>query len=631
MSLMTRKTILLSIDEFIRLDVADYSQLRLKNPEKPKTGRPIDIGAIVYSNRMSNGQITSAFVNKATPVELDSLNHERVKFIQALPVTLIGRRPRTIKSYLTEYIKVFDWMDNNGFENFLCSEQHAYDAYLASTQELERRVKIPKHPKSITPRTSKDMQWTLRKVIKFTFPEAYSEITAGVIQLLGYADPKLPVRDDYLLYYWDINSEIFHKFSKQCFNNKHYPPLIKAPDFVSYYIPGRAASAKLDSPHCKKTKLPHFNYTTGNIRQIEQVYKTQSNGNYKKAISKYQTDKISPRNTDRLNMAKRALYAFVELFRILTTCNQSTLRNLVYEKKFDDNRNFFDNEFRDVKFRANNREVTLRLHRYGYQLFKKYLRLRKWILDDTPCKWLFFSSNEGTEVIPNQLRKQHTDNHHNSLKRTGFIFNEAKALQDTQLRAANGVYLRERGFSPKNIADNNNHSMESAERSYSRPTLEKQHSELGNYWEALGNLSIEIRNDESHSISSGSCKLKKGKKPKSIISIPIIEPDCSTPQGCLFCVYYVCHSDEEDIRKLLSVLFIVEEIRAKATDIEHADEIYNLLVLRINEILSQLRSKSQAHETLVEKIKNEVFTMCELTPFWKSRLNYYEELGLIAI
>lgn len=631
MFLKTRETKLISVSDFIKIDIANYSQLRLINPEKPKTGRAIDIGSLIYSKRMPNNEINSKLLREPTPVDLNSIKGERIKFVRSLPNKLLNKRPRTINSYLTSYIKVFDWMDNNGFEDFLKSEQCAYDAYLAYTQELERRVKVSSQPEQITPRTAKDMQWAAREVLKLAFPEKYEEIVSGVVQLLGKADPKLPVGDDYLLYYWDVNKEIFDKFSQQCFNNKYYPPLIETPDFTSYYIPARATMAKLDSPFCSKKKLPHFDYTRGKVKPFEQLKVQQEKGNYLKSVANYNKGKSTPRNTNRLNMAKRALHAFVELFRMLTTCNQSTLLNLKYETVFEDTRDFFDNEFRDVKFRASNRLITLRLHEQGYKLFKKYLKLRKWLLDGEHCEWLFFSAKEGSKVIPRKLAKQHTDKHHSSLKKSGFIPCDAQPLQDTQLRAANTVYLRERGFSQKDIADNNNHSLRTSEERYSRPTLEKQKAELGNYWDAFKLNSIAVKNIDTDSIATGSCKVKKEKLPESIIPTPPIEPNCKTTQGCLFCVYYVCHCDEEDIRKLLSVLFITTELRQQTTEIQFADEVYNLLILRINEILRQIRSKSQELHELVDRIHDEVFNMCELTQFWQRRLDYYEELGVLIV
>ncbi|WP_165905163.1 hypothetical protein [Parashewanella curva] len=55
MPTILRKTKLISVDDFINIDIANYSQLRLINPEKPKTGRAIDIGSILYcqGNRAS--------------------------------------------------------------------------------------------------------------------------------------------------------------------------------------------------------------------------------------------------------------------------------------------------------------------------------------------------------------------------------------------------------------------------------------------------------------------------------------------------------------------------------------------------------------------------------------------------
>jgi hypothetical protein len=632
MKMILRETQVLSIDDFINVDVMDFSKLRLVHPVKPNTGRPIDLGAIVYSERQRNKTINSSDGDNPTLVDPTSFRKERLFCISNFAPELIGKEPSGRETLLKEILPIFDWMDMNNHQDFLISTQHFHEAYLSYTNYLIARIKTKNHVSPINTRVGKDKQWMCRKLIRIAFPDEQDLVIAGIITLKGKSDIQTPVLENYLDEYWDLNLEIFHKFAAQCHSNKNFPPCIKTSKIDSYYLPCPGRQLPILTVYTEarttknKTKITNFNYQTGEYKyNLTSMERTQ--------IDSLQELMTNPRTLDRIHLAMRAQYAFIQLFRILTRVNNAELIKLEYSDNFIKEREKTSKEFYEVKFRANKRPITLRIDKDGYKIFLEFLTLRAWILNDRTSPYLFFSLGKGNKDKPRQLSRQLNYMYHDFLIRTGFVSPSSGMLQDQQLRNANTRFLRKKGYSAKETADNNNHSVAISEEIYSTPTVEEQVRELDGFWSACESTLdtvMQIRTEKNHPTTSGSCSTDD-EIPISIMDEPPIPPDCKTPQSCLFCIYYVCHADEEDLRKLLSLLFVIQIIMDKTVDFEFADQTYGLLAIRIDYILEGISAISKSHYQLVTRLKIEVLEDGVLNAFWNKRLDHYETIGLINI
>jgi hypothetical protein len=255
----------MSIDEFIEVDVMDFSKVRLLHPLKGELGRPMDLGAMVYSDRQLNHKISQTDVHFPTLVNLKTFRKERLFCISNFATELIGKRPSTIKTIMQVVFSIFDWMDLNDHVEFLMSEQHLHKAYLSYTSHLIERSKTENHENPLNPRGAKDKQWMLRKLINIAFPNQLEKVIGGIITLKGKANPQVPISGSYLDEYWDVNLEIFLKFSAQCYSNKNFPPYIITTKINSIYLPIRQSDkALLLTPYNKnKAKVDCFCYQTG--------------------------------------------------------------------------------------------------------------------------------------------------------------------------------------------------------------------------------------------------------------------------------------------------------------------------------------------------------------------------------
>ncbi|WP_350655123.1 hypothetical protein [Pseudoalteromonas sp. D48-MNA-CIBAN-0056] len=637
--LVERKTQLMSIEEFNEVEVMDFTAVRLKHPLKPETGRPIDLGSLAFSKRQKTNEINSTSGNRATLVDLNSLRPERSFFISNFSGNL-GKSATTQKTNLKEIMPICDWMDSNGYENYLEGKQQLHDAYLAYTTHLNNRLKSNDDAIKITSRVAKDKQWMCRKLIDIAFPGELDAIIGGIKTIKAAKTPKAIIKSSYVDHYWELNLELFNKFSAQFISNDDFPPHIKTPTINSYYMPCHSRQLPILIPDIQsinkytanKAPITYFDYFNGKPVRATDDHTNREKDKINEFTQIFSEIKANKLSQDRINLAMRAQYAFIQCFRILTRINNAELIKLVYLEEYEKKRDVLAQGFYEVKLRANDRHVKFRIQTKGYQLFKKYLELRKLLLDGKECPYLFFSLGEKNIGMPQQLNRQHTDKHHSYLRKMGFLQEELKALKDQELRNLNTRFLRKLGFSAKEVADNNNHNVEVADEIYADTPPEEQVEELGNFFQAMreaAKKTTHMSKSNTKPTTAGSCD-DKNEIPIAIIDDAPFEPDCKTPQGCLFCRYYVCHADEEDLKKLMSLKFVIELIREKAIDFEFADEMYSLIDIRIDFILEHIASRSASNAELVQKMKKDVLSDGDLTTFWEDRLDYYEEMGLVV-
>jgi hypothetical protein len=203
-------------------------------------------------------------------------------------------------------------------------------------------------------------------------------------------------------------------------------------------------------------------------------------------------------------------------------------------------------------------------------------------------------------------------------------------LGGRMLRRLKSVVLKTLGTSPDVVADLLNHSLVTNLSDYSTASTSQQSKELVLFWKSIRKASDIVRERDANpvtSIAAGHCHSFED----PLIAIPGagILADCKTQFGCLYCNKYVCHADEEDVHKLLSLLYVVQAIRRSSSDSRHSEETFQNLSIRIQYILQEITSRSEEGATLVQLITNRVNNLGELTLFWESRLQRYEQLGVV--
>ena len=91
----------------------------------------------------------------------------------------------------------------------------------------------------------------------------------------------------------------------------------------------------------------------------------------------------------------------------------------------------------------------------------------------------------------------------------------------------------------------------------------------------------------------------------------------------------MCHADEEDVHKLLSLQYVANAVRKTTADLQHAERLFKDLSVRIEFILEAVSKRSKESSILVDEVKYRVQELGDLTPFWERRLQRYEKVGVV--
>lgn len=138
---------------------------------------------------------------------------------------------------------------------------------------------------------------------------------------------------------------------------------------------------------------------------------------------------------------------------------------------------------------------------------------------------------------------------------------------------------------------------------------------------------IKAKETPTTDISVGHCL--KHNEPRAEVSESVIQPNCHQPEGCLFCDKYRVHADEDDIRKLYSCRYVINETRTLAASEVHFEKVFGVVLNRIDSLLKFIASKNNVLSHTVERIKYEVMEEGKLSSYWASKLQMLTELAVV--
>jgi hypothetical protein len=264
------------------------------------------------------------------------------------------------------------------------------------------------------------------------------------------------------------------------------------------------------------------------------------------------------------------------------------------------------------------------------EILREYLKFRDWVLRGRESEYLFFQAIDFEESSdrPKPLEDSFSTKFYTILDGI-FLPKGSGNIPPRLMRKHKSLILHQLRHSPLLVSAVMNHSERTNAAYYTGTTLSNQKEEFGNYWAAIKKAAERIKNAGNTvgvSIAVGHCEAIDN--PQKDIPVVSIEPDCKTQYGCLFCVHYLVHSDETDIHKLLSFLYVIEAVRSNAPNFEFSEEIFKDVVIRIESILGAISERSVETADLVVMMRTKVFDLGILTVFWERRLQRYEKMGI---
>lgn len=618
--------------------------IMLQFERKVRTGA-LDVGSLAFAVRgkaprgKSNGKHQLPVVS----VDTNTLIPERRVFLSKCfeHHGLAASSDGTINWFFTSVRQVLDWCDENGKSSLFSSTREARGAYKAYVGHLKESLKLNIGKR--TPRTANGLQRLMMVMFEIYFDDIDCSVIFQGVSVIKFNRTTVdsPEEQD-VRFLTRVALCLSKQFTEHLLGNSSFPLKLEMPGYTSYYFPKTGRECKTPYTH-PNAEYYAFDYVTGKVRTVEEcltLYKSKYKYNHcassvEQAIKSLEDANNNPRGEARYRVATIAAQAYLQLFMLVTGINTSELIELEYDKAYKQEKDLFKNDFRGIKFRANGRETAYFLgEKYGYRIFKEYLKLRDWLLDGLDCKWLFFNiTREGVYTgKPQQLALEDPRRFVRRI-RGKFAPATIKNIATQKARKFKDSIMYELRTNPLTNAKVMNHSPATNRSDYAATTLNKQQEEFSNYWAAaraaLKLIKVKSEVDiKDEAVPSGHCD--DHGNPNASEPTPPIEPNCNTQFGCLYCEHYSCHADREDVHKLYSLLYVATELRKFATNMEHADHLFKELSIRIRLIIDGIKGRSEKHAEMVENVRHKVMSLGELTTYWERRLQRYEKLGVVV-
>ena len=367
-----------------------------------------------------------------------------------------------------------------------------------------------------------------------------------------------------------------------------------------------------------------YDYTNGKLFQINEIvdkypYKHSAVKQIKNSQQALKNANEDTRHHQRRRAASIASQAFIQLFYANTGQNQSSVESMDWSDDYDVSQS--RQGFRIVKHRGYKGQVLFEIEATFLDAFKKYLKLRQWILNGQKTNLLFFTAGRYYDKTPSTWANT-TTNFYKLLKS---LDPAIPKFGSRQWRANKSQFINENAdlATAAVVLD---HSVEVHKKSYSEGTEGQAAEQLSQFFDGVIKAASQI-NTSAKDNSLGQCK--DYGHPDQLDSESSMIPDCHQPQGCLFCKHYYLHIDEKDIRKLASCRYVMSATEHLSASPEHHAKVFTPVINRIDSLLETMRQRGKNEAKLVERVVEEVQEE-ELSAYWETELRILIDLGLAS-
>lgn len=587
----------------------------------------IDIGSLCYLDR----NLTKRRMHtEGKSVNIQSLDKKRVNYIRRL-VQIIsdnfnysGNSKETIFNNTRHFLSFINWADYNSHSDFFNDKDKAKVAFLSFINYL--KDKLSKN--EITSSTAVVIQ---RASLKFLEEFHNTENLAIGIPLIRRSlinNYTLPPSEDAQNKVLLLCEHLFEGISDFILNNKSFPYKLNVPQHIgwednSFHIFPLTEWA-INPQNYKEKQGGIWNAKEGRLNskeEIKNLYKIHSNGitAINRAKKMLNESNLNHYCIYKLRLAMVAHHAFAIIFLATTGMNRDAILNLLWDDNYETSSE--RQGFRTIKHRAGNKVCNFEISIKMLQKFKKFLELRKYLLNNNNCEYLFFSLGAHISKEPAQLKASALYHIFATLQS---IDPSISKITPREWRAAKSDWLvRNTDVSTAALILQNSEQV--LLRHYTAGSETNHLTELSNFFGEVSDFVLEKTEKAIGEPSSVGICSNYG-NPNALNNAPV-KVNCKSPEGCLFCDKYRIHADEKDTRKLVSCRYCLKKTAQLSNNKEDFDKVFGKIFQRIDELLKEIE---EIKPGLTTKIIEEVEEMGELDSYWARKLELLFDLGLVS-
>lgn len=631
--------------QVIELTLPLATDVVILHPEKVilkfDSGRhSLDVGARCYLERQVLRRQRSGR-DTGLPVDLASFDKSRAKkmlaFVSHLSEEIEARGNLSITAWHTGYsfLRFLDWCDANRYRDVLKNQERARTAFRAYVEFLRERVRL----NDISVNSAAKYQNQTAGLLA-SFMEV-PDLVKGVRRMqmsLHATETTSPPDEELQGRILALSEMLFKGLSRFVLNNEPYPYKLAMPKYLDWresFLWIFPAKRWFIAPHewGKSEEIranSAIDYANGRVSEIEEVAHRYSSRTVAKVSVNKTNTSLDAANADMWHHCRRevtmiAHNAFVLMYVANTGMNWAEARKMQWDDGYEIGTHM--QGFKEIKFRANGRQVSFAIQSTFFPTFKQYLELRRYLLTGMECSLLFFSLGSNLAAKPKTMGKQLLGSFHRTLRRIDPSLTNVLARA---FRAAKSDWLvRKTDISTAALVLQTSES--SVRHHYMTGSKTRATEEMTNFFARLSAVVLNDGQDiqgDSKPGAVGDCT--KYGNPKATDDSLSIRPDCHQPEGCLFCDKYVVHANECDTRKLFSCRYCIYQTQSLSVSQEHFDSLYGDVIVRLDAILDQIRGRSPFHAALVDRVGREVEEDGCLDVYWENKLEMFISLGVVV-
>lgn len=609
--------------------------------------RYLDCGSLCYTRRekIANPRVVG------DAVDLDSLDNNRIPVVQKLVNIMRMKASATALSLFSNVRHFFDWIDNQEDRYEFNKEARMRAAYFTYTQHLLHRLNASGiRGQPIKQGTASAYQSGARMVVLLATGLSEPQVN-GIATTIhqknnaSHLNLKLPNSDQQARTFATLINFI-NEAHRILVDGGEFPMRLASPDGDSYYLytlyqetdKAKAAGFSLNPMLKWCPSFPSWHdvkehFQLPNNSKETNVQRTA----YDQAKIRFRKNNKDCKSDLKRKISSHAITASMLAFVAATGCNLSIAQNLEADT-LENVPSTQGNRLSGTKARADGKTVYPEFGARFAPIFTKILALRQWVLDDRDTDLVFaifsvksdYITKAGAQSV-NHLKKIIG----NALPRTTWV-------TPTQWRKnVSYQYVKHSGDLTL-TAEKLGNAESTLRKNYARPALEDFAGEMTAFFETMHKAAI----DRTRSVELIPVNIKEDRRPETLTGIGACEkgptrgpqrahgfteqaplPSCGDPETCLFCEFYAVHADEDDIRRLLSLRYLIQAIKGQQPH-DHWEAKFGPIIHRIDEVLSAIKQTNCTIEETISRICDEVESGA-LDPFWAIHFDTLVYIGAI--
>jgi len=635
----------------ITLELPLDKNTRILNPEQVilKIGDEYhDIGALCYALRSDKKRKS----RQPREVVISSFLRQRPKQIRQLIKALSSLKVDSCKALTTTSAYAYhlnwfmDWADTNGRNDCLAGGEATRNAFLGWATDTHERYKR----QEFSEKSHNHRLAYICEMLEAT--TGVQDLMQGIRKLKQRTNPNggtepLALRD--FAHAVALNQCLFDGLCDLLLETRMFPYKLDLPASLGWAenhlwlfptkiwrLPPHLRDDAIRAKRGSSASWP-YDYENGRLATVDEIehrYKARSlserrhtaRGTIKKATALLNEANTNAQSKWRFVLGMLAQRAFLFLFFCNTGGNAQVVRDLETDGIID--AAVQNQKFRGLKWRASGKEVTLIAPATFMPRLRRFMELRRYLLQDRKTPYLFFSCGNRNNKPPTRIGDCELDCHYRQVSLG--IDPQLPRMGSRKLRASvDDYYLRLHDSVV--AAAVMGHSLETEDKKYGRGSSNNHHEEMTLFMASVSESARRQRIIQHKDMTPDAPPLEQGGHcdafgyPQALATHAPVQPDCKDSQGCLFCNHRVLVAGEEDARKVASAAYVMEQLILGP---QH-EEALRPSIAKCDEDLEQIASFSNCH-AMVERVRKDVYESENLTPFWADKYQLFLELGIIS-